>query len=645
DSYESNWRFELSQSFGDITNVAPEDMMAHSRNETPNGDVVLKWKGHPTYGLNFTVTTTWKHCDDGRMEGRLEYSDYEGTLDIEKIVFPIVKMEVYEDFDILTHHGFIVPSRLHTVGKRYEALINCMQFCAFLNHSRDSLYIDWRDPSWTAKGYYFQLLDSTTLCVSGIYYVPIEKSPANSGCIPYPCSIADFKGGWYDASQIYKPWAIQQAWWTKADRPNKLADIGMWVWNRGLIKDVLPPVERLQKDLGRDARVALDWYWWHNNPYDTDYPNFWPPREGAEAFKEAAKRLTSQNIFCQVYINGICWDHDTANWEDGGRQGAVVKRDGTLHEHDFNKYNHHRLCWMCSEAEAFQNQHSFLVKTLREAGMTGQYMDMIGNSSFALCYNREHHHPLGGGTHKVEGYRKFLKRLLDENPGHPIDIESPCEPYMDLASGCIICAETSSERMGNTAEAVPTFTAVYHGRYALFGNYALPDGIPPWDPLWPDKDKWPKEESWHTLYPDEFYVEMARFIVWGSQPMVCTLRDNIISSPEFAEEYNFILASARFYSANLDFLYSGEMLSPDGFSCPEKDVSFFYRMIFTTQDKAHPFTRRMPTVLHSHWRNPAGQTALFLANYTADEQPWSFKGLSGTIAPHSYLKVKTTSAD
>ncbi len=248
---------------------------------------------------------------------------------------------------------------------------------------------------------------------------------------------------------------------------------------------------------------------------------------------------------------------------------------------------------------------------------------------------------MGGGTHKVEGYRKLLARVTSENPGHPISIEYPCEPYMDLASGCIICEETSSERLGVEVERVPLFSSAYHGRYALFGSYALPDGIPPWDPLWPDKDKWPREESWHTLYPDEFFVEMARCIVWGSQPMVCNLRDSIIHSPEFATEYKFILDTARFYTANIDYLYRGDMLSPDGFECPEKEVSFFVRMIFTTQDKAHPFTRRLPTVLHAHWRNPAGQTALFLANYTADEQPWSFRGLSGVIAPHSYQKVET----
>ena len=76
----------------------------------------------------------------------------------------------------------------------------------------------------------------------------------------------------------------------------------MWLWNRGRIDCVFPPAERLAADA--KVPIALDWYWWHHNPYDTDYPDFWPPREGVEAFKAAVKRMNDQGIYTQVYING-----------------------------------------------------------------------------------------------------------------------------------------------------------------------------------------------------------------------------------------------------------------------------------------------------------------------------------------------------
>lgn len=49
--------------------------------------------------------------------------------------------------------------------------------------------------------------------------------------------------------------------------------------------------------------MAVDWYWWHSNPYDTDYPDFWPPREGVEPFHAAIAHLKGQGIYAQVYIN------------------------------------------------------------------------------------------------------------------------------------------------------------------------------------------------------------------------------------------------------------------------------------------------------------------------------------------------------
>ena len=187
---------------------------------------------------------------------------------------------------------------------------------------------------------------------------------------------------------------------------------------------------------------------------------------------------------------------------------------------------------------------------------------------------------------------------------------------------------------------VPLFSAVYHGSFALFGNYAHPDGVPPWDPKWPSEDKWPEEKDWNSLYPDQFFVEMARPIVWGVQPMVCHLRPAVYTEPKYHDVYQFIVDTAKFYHDHKDFLFDGTMMSPDGFSCDEKEVSFLSRMIFTKQAEARVITKTLPCVLHGHWRNPKGEYALILANYTADAQPWSFRGKSGIIAAHSYECIK-----
>ena len=171
------------------------------------------------------------------------------------------------------------------------------------------------------------------------------------------------------------------------------------------------------------------------------------------------------------------------------------------------------------------------------------------------------------------------------------------------------------------------------------GCDALPDGIPSWDPLWPDKERWQGEEPWHRLYPDQFFIELARDVAWGVQPMVCNLSRKIQEDPEFREPYRFILETAKFYHANRKFLFDGAMLSPEGFQCGKKEVKFMKRMIFTKKKDSAVIVKTLPVILHSIWKAPDGEKALILANYTGCEQEWSYQKQSGKIPAHSYRKI------
>ena len=135
------------------------------------------------------------------------------------------------------------------------------------------------------------------------------------------------------------------------------------------------------------------------------------------------------------------------------------------------------------------------------------------------------------------------------------------------------------------------FQSVYHGKYAFFGNYAYPDGTRPWDPLWPPEDRWKEEKPWHNLYPDQFYLELGRTVVWGVQPMVCNIKENLFTDPELAPALRFTLETARFYHANIEFLFDGQMLSPAGFTCATAPVDYLIRSIFTKEHECKPRQR------------------------------------------------------
>ena len=634
-----SWKLGLGDLKGELTWITPEDMREFSGRKDSDMETSV-WTGHAAGGRDFQVKTVWRRAESDRWEGVISWSGYEGKLFVEEIHFPIVSASCEADSRFFfggTETGLLFDTAKLPVLPRQR--YNSMLCSALLNRGIDSVYFDHRDVRHSAKYVVYEVKDS--VFTFGCIHAPACKDePPAEYELPYVNSIAFFRGGWFEAAQIYRQWALHQFWAERRrGRTNPLEKIALWVWNRGGAAEVVPPVLKLQEDLGPEIPAALDWYWWHHNPYDTDYPDFWPPRDGEETFRSVVADLKAHGVFTQVYINALAWDLDTPSYADGGEESVTLTRDGKPYAIAFNSYTHHRLGYMCGEAPTFHDRIAALVKKLHDSGLAGQYLDQVAVAAYRQCYNPHHSHGLGASAENVEGYRKLLTRLIEENPGWPLTSEGCNEAFMDLLDGGIACTALSGERMGLPPEKefVPFFQAVYHDNFAVFGNYAMPDAIPPWDPCWPDEDRWKKEEPWHRLFPDQFFLEMARGCVWGIQPMVCNLSEKVRTDPEFAEEYRFILDTARFYHANRDLLFRGTMLSPAGFECAEKTVGFLVRTIYTKtrQETA----RKLPAILHSCWRAPSGERALILANYTGTEQNWKYGSLEGTLKPRSYARI------
>lgn len=639
----ASWKLGLGNLRDPLEYVVPEDMRTCDISEK-EGVITAVWTGHPECGDGFQVRAEFRKTSDSLTSGGFSFSCYAGKRFIEEIRFPVVKVPFSEDSK-LYYAGYDLGIRITTLpppGQDREETFKSIPFLAVVRKEAPGFYVDHLDPANRLKGYSCRITDGgNALLYSSVHPLGIGEAPCSEYRIPYEIRFGAFEGGWFEAAQIYKKWGTKQSWFTSRTTENPLRKLGLWVWNRGMINDVVPPVLQLQKDLP-GIPVALDWYWWHHNPYDTDYPDFWPPREGEEKFRDAVALLKKNGIFTQTYVNGALWDLDAPSWKDGGEDSVIVRRDGSPYAIEFNKYNHHRLGFVCGEAPEFHDKLSALLARLRNAGLDGQYLDVIGIMTGEGCCNPRHSHLKNGGSYMAEGYRKMLLRLKKELPDFPLSTEFCNEAFMDLFDGAIVCGAISQEHFGGAdCTPVPIFSAVYHGRnaMALFGNYAHPDGIPPWDPLWPAEDRWKDEEPWHKLYPDQFFIEVMRDVVWGLQPMVCNITGHIYTDPEFAEIYRFILDTAKFYYANRDFLFDGEMTSPSGFECAEKDVEFHARMIFTKKENCTVVRSRLPAVLHCCWRSPAGEEALFLGNFTVAEQSWAFRGKSGVVPPRSYEKI------
>ncbi len=634
-----SWKLGLGGLSGDLTYITPAEMAA--REELPDG---LRWRGNSLCGNNFQVEVRWRLLENGLRSSRISYSGYEGELFVEEVHFPVVQGRC-DDQTQLLYTGLDMGELIQEqpwVDRGYDCFT--MPLFALLYPDNRGYYLDARLSEQRPKHLLFHPVEGGRAELSMVITLGAGSEPDAAWALPGECVTGDFIGGWYEAARIYRSWAITQPYFTAKTKENPLRGLSLWVWNRGRAENVIPPVLELRKALP-DIPLALDWYWWHKNPYDTDYPNYWPPREGENEFCAAVEELKRNNIFTQVYMNGVCWDMDNPTWQEGGDDGVLMRRDGTPKAYMFNCYTKHRLAWMCGQAPQFQERISQQVRKLRESGLSGQYLDMIATASNHPCYNPKHNHRRGGGPFVVDGYRKMLQRLREENPDFPITSEGGNESYMDLLDGVITCTAISIERvMGNVSkQLVPVFPAVYHGpnAMALFGSYALPDGITSWDELWPDEDRWPQdqEQEWEAVCPEQFFVEMMRCVVYGVQPMVCNLTPKIYTEPKFRPIWDFILHIARFYHENLPWLFDGEMLSPDGLKCANKEVKFMHRMIFTKPADLKFVTRDMPVLLHGVWRSPDGKDALFVANYTAVPQDGTYGDRHFTVPPQTCLRV------
>jgi len=252
------------------------------------------------------------------------------------------------------------------------------------------------------------------------------------------------------------------------------------------------------------------------------------------------------------------------------------------------------------------------------------------------CYNRKHHHAPGGGSYQARGYRKMIKDIRKKYPHLQLSTENCNEIFMDCFESGIILSP-SMERCCNQEwiDSFPVFTAVYHGANTLFGNYALLDGIPPWDPLWPPRDRWKNEEDWHAVCPDQFALELARTVSWGMQPTVCNITMEQINDPKYAEDYQWIVDISRFYYQNRQYLYDGTLLDPSGFECRNIPVKFLQRGLFTTEEKKNIMLRERPAVFHNLWQAPDGRQALILINYTRQEQQCRWHNREFNLPPRS----------
>ena len=622
-----------------------------------NGSVRIAWKGHPRLGPDFAAVAAGVETGDA-VEWTFSCSGNVSGMPIGKIAFPVVDVPCTDKASVLyspdAGGGTMgwkrkIDLKKRTAGKEFVSTLSPgFRFVSVLNgENSDSWYLDVRDAVSNAGRFTLAKKSDSTARLQWIHDVPLAPSNSVAYRLPFTARVRAFRGDWFEAAAYYREWVKTTPRYAAAKSRDKsrVRDIGLWMWNRGLAETVIPPVERFQSDTG--LKVALDWYWWFKEMPGTFYPSYWPPREGAEKFKADVQRLKRMGVFTQVYLNGMTWDENAPSWKDGGLESVAMLRDGSYFSCAYNRFNpNHRLANLCGEAPKFQARIRREIAHLVDAGFDSIYLDMIGCNAYGPCFNPAHRHIPGGGTHMTDGFRDYLGRIKRDFPGILLSTEDSGEAYVDIFDSHI-STHSSYERHGwiGTApdvEFVPVFQAVYHGCVAVFGNYAIVDNVPYWDPRWPMKPWWTgHEEHLRRDYPDQFAVEFSRGPVWGLQPSVHNFWLHHATNAAVAAEYRFICDTAGFYRDNREFLFDGEMCPPGRLECMRKKVDFVKVSVFAEKVASH--SSMLPVVFHNVWRSPEGRVAAILVNWTREPQRWKLSAPDvsgeGILPPRSWKRV------
>jgi len=510
-----------------------------------------------------------------------------------------------------------------------------MQWFSYYNKEAAGLYWATHDSLGFRKDFLLDMDEGKTITLR------VRNYPENMGSIgrpyraPYSFVITAFKGGWPEASQIYRGWVTSQPWCRRGklnqrtDVPDWMKNVSLWVWNRGAAARVMPGVLELKKRTG--VNVALDWYWWHNNPYDILMPEYLPPREGSATFLKAVRKLQSDGIKVIVYINGRLWDTESNSWREENAHLAAVK-DESLKPYG-ERYNvfvpGHVIAPMCPTTELWKRKMTSVVNSLvSDLSLDGVYLDQISIYPANLCFDPGHDHPIGGGNYWVEGYAELMRRAREvarkTNPQASLTSESCVELYMDSFDAFLTFDSTWErtgfiDKYGPNCEPIPLFNAVYHDYALTFGNYTSMTNVPPYDDLWPESSRPPeygKFVSYHDKYPDQFAFELARNVVWGIQPMVTNVYPEMLGRDEFEADMRFLESLARFHAKAKEYLVLGRWLPPPLVECPTMEVMISVGSIYTPVKDRRERSKTTPTVLSSAWASGDGRCCAMFVNFS-----------------------------
>ncbi|MCC7517569.1 MAG: hypothetical protein IT578_00120 [Verrucomicrobiae bacterium] len=375
----------------------------------------------------------------------------------------------------------------------YPSANGLMQFQALYNEdSGEGLYLATEDGRGFKKDFRFDGWPAQQrICYSVVHYPAGRGGTLKEYVAPFSLRMVPYRGGWYEAAQMYRSWLLKQEWFAKgplqsrADIPNWLREAPIFVKISGakfgelegpakpeVNTAILEGFSRLRKIFGHDFPVVF--YSWRKLDrsrcaYGGDclahLGHLDVPRL---TLTEVFKPLQKEGIHLVTYINSKIYDQKWAPSDLAeAEKWAVRDEDGNI-----CLYNPKELpAWVICNGTDWWNRR-FGETACAEIGAmasNGTYMDSFGKGG-EECFAANHGHPSGGGDELVQGQRRMAKavkeavRKLDSE--HILGGEASTESYADLLDYTILSLNYYNDY-------APLRRAVY-GDYMLCHGRSIP---------------------------------------------------------------------------------------------------------------------------------------------------------------------------
>ncbi|UCG59282.1 MAG: hypothetical protein JSU70_07180 [Phycisphaerales bacterium] len=427
---------------------------------------------------------------------------------------------------------------------------------------------------------------------------------------PFPVMLGVYQGRWMQACKTYRSFAVTTPWTSegrlsdRASVPTILKDVGLWMLVGGYIGPEGGTLQQKNKPL-IDAQTYLDvplaahWYNWHQIPFDTHYPHYFPTKPGVP---DQVRNLVAEGLVIMPYINGRIVDISN---DDFGKYLPHTCKNQKGNHYVETYGNGVKQAPMCCYTRFWQDKVTQIVQRLgTEVGANAVYIDQIAAAGPVLCFDKSHGHPVGGGGWWVDGYRKMLKAVQQVAHGQGRDMiittECAAEPFMDGVDAFLTWIKPDDR-------SIPMTTAVYSGYTLYFGS-----------------------PSWFQHGDRAWIAAQGRALIWGNQ---CGWMGFELFEPRHARKAAYLKKVGKYRIAARKFLTFGELVEV---------VEPANRIETITEPWPdhgnNPRTATLPSMQAAVWKAEDNSLGIFLVNYLERDNTIEF-----IIEPGKYNIASDTS--